>query len=39
MNVFNEINETFKLNNINKTSLNKYLIYIYNDHNNRIEKK
>ena len=39
MNVFNEINETFKLNNINKTSLNKYLIYIYDDLNNRIEKK
>ena len=39
MNAFNEINETIKLNNINKKSLNKYLFYIYDDLNNRIEKK
>ena len=39
MNAFNEINETIKLNNINKKSLNKYLFYIYDDLNKRIEKK
>ena len=37
MNTLNEINEIFKLNNINKKSLNKYLIYIYDDLNNRVE--
>ena len=37
MNTLNEINEIFKLNNINKKSLNKYLIYIYDDLNKRVE--